>query len=62
MNRKSKRTKSCILLLAAALMLSSAVPAFAADGGTPPPGSDAVISIGSAPVLGKVDIGGGNFF
>lgn len=62
MNLKSKRTKAYILLLATALMVSSAVPAFAADGGTPPPGSSASISIGSAPVLGKVDIGGSSFF
>lgn len=57
-----KRTKTGILFLATVLALSSAVPAFAADGGSPPVASSTEISIGSAPVLGKVDIGGGRFF
>lgn len=62
MNPKRKRTRTSILFLATALTFSSAVPAFAADGSMPPAGSSAVISMGTAPVLGKVDIGDSNYF
>ncbi|MBP1156213.1 MULTISPECIES: hypothetical protein [unclassified Paenibacillus] len=62
MKPKRKRTKTSILYLATALIFGSAVPAFAADGGTPPAVSSAEISMGTAPVLGKVDIGGSHYF
>jgi hypothetical protein len=71
---KNKQS-TAILLLAAALTFSAAFPVMAAEsgssgssvisdsGGTSPPGNAAgVLTTGSAPALGQVEIQGGSFF
>jgi hypothetical protein len=54
-----------IVFLASALTLGSTVPIFAAESGAESPPSSAtagILTTGSAPALGKVDISGGSFF
>ncbi|MBU7319216.1 hypothetical protein [Paenibacillus oleatilyticus] len=64
MNSKRKRYKTCIVLLAAVLAFGSALPAFAAESGgtTPPSGTTATVSTGTAPAIGKVALNATSYF
>lgn len=64
MNSKRKRYKTCIVLLAAVLAFGSALPAFAAESGgtTPPSGTTASISTGTAPAIGQVALNATSYF
>lgn len=57
------KQSTAILLLSAVVTLSTVIPALAADSGTTPPSSSsAILTTGSAPALGKVEIQGGSYF
>lgn len=64
MNSKRKRYKTCIVLLAAVLAFGSALPAFAAESGgtTPPSGTTATVSTGTAPAIGQVALNATSYF
>ncbi|MCM3267400.1 hypothetical protein [Paenibacillus elgii] len=64
MNSKRKRYKTCIVLLAAVLAFGSALPAFAAESGgtTPPSGTTATVSTGTAPAIGQVALNAASYF